>query len=78
MNDKDLADKIAVVIGNVLGFITAWTFIILTLSAALMLAWNMAMPDLFGLPRASYRNGLGLALLIECVRGLSQTKVEMQ
>lgn len=30
---------------------------------AIQVAWNMSMTDLFGLPEATYVNGVGLALL---------------
>jgi hypothetical protein len=41
--------------------------------------WNMAMPDLFGLPTATVRNGIGLAGLALCAKwmigsGVSFTK----
>lgn len=30
----------------------------------LMLAWNLAVPHLFGMPTATWANGVGLAILI--------------
>jgi hypothetical protein len=36
-----------------------------------MLAWNISMPALFGLPRASFANGVGLACLAMLFRPYS-------
>jgi hypothetical protein len=33
-----------------------------------MLGWNLAMPALFGLPRATYGNAVGLTVLIISLR----------
>lgn len=42
----------------------------LLISAGLaMTAWNMAMPHLFALPEASYRNAFGMVLLIRVSQG---------
>lgn len=34
-----------------------------------MLAWNAAMPHLFGLPQATFANGVGLSFLAAALRG---------
>jgi hypothetical protein len=36
--------------------------------AVTMIAWNMSMPPLFGLPKATLSSGLGLAILVSIVR----------
>jgi hypothetical protein len=34
----------------------------------LMLAWNLAVPQLFGMPTATWPNGVGLSLLVGAVK----------
>lgn len=39
-------------------------------------AWNCSMPHLFGLPHATYGNGIGLALLVTMLRGTQIRSIE--
>ena len=42
--------------------------ILLLAGGAMMIAWNLSMPALLGLPQASFANGLGLACLAMLLR----------
>lgn len=61
MNDMEDAAGLAF---YALGVAALLLFGLLAAAAVTLLAWNWSMPSLFGFPEATYRNAMGLTLLL--------------
>lgn len=63
MEDREL-DALAEVIGKLMGgFLTA-VMIFAAVSAGLMIFWNAAVPDVFGLPQLTYKQAASLTAIV--------------
>jgi len=51
---------------------------VLATGYAASIFWNMAMPELFDLPTASVRNGIGLAGLVLCVNWMFGSSISLK
>lgn len=61
MNDMEDA---ASLVFYALAVATLFLFGLLAAAAVTLMAWNWSMPPLFGFPEATYRNAMGLTLLM--------------
>lgn len=61
MNDLEDAAGLAF---YALGVAALFLFGLMAAAAVTMLAWNWSAPFLFGMPEATYRNAIGLTLLL--------------
>lgn len=71
-------DALALAIGMILATISLGIVCIAGGGVVLMLFWNCAMPDLFGLPEATYRNAVGLVGLAVGARAVLGTSVSLK
>ena len=63
MNNREL-DAVAEVIGKLMGgFVTA-VVVFAAVSAGVMIFWNAAVPDVFGLPALTYRKAAAFAAIV--------------
>lgn len=51
---------------------------VMAVGYATSIFWNMAMPELFNLPTASARNGIGLAGLALCVKWMTGNSISLK
>ena len=63
MTDREL-DAVAEVIGKFMGGFLTYSVIFAAVSAAVMLAWNAAVPDVFGLPSLAYKQAAAFAAIV--------------
>lgn len=60
------AEDFAALVFALLAGILVGTLALFASAFIVQLGWNWSMPQLFGLPEASFRNAMGLALLAWC------------
>lgn len=69
------AEQFAAAVFAMLATSVVGTIAVLACGLILQLGWNWSMPQLFALPEASYRNAVGLSLLVWVVKvNVSVTK----
>ena len=66
MNSKE---DFAALVFTLLATILLGTLALFASAFIVQLGWNWSMPQLFGLPEASFRSAVGLALLAWAARG---------
>lgn len=72
MNSRD-SDTLAVVIGLFLASAALSIVAVLVLGGMASYFWNCFAPDLFDMPRATYRNGVGAVGLWFCLKAICPT-----
>ncbi len=71
MTDREL-DAVAEVIGKLMGGFLTYAVIFAAVSAAVMIAWNAATPDVFGLPPITYKQAAAFAAIVASLSFLSK------
>lgn len=68
MKTKSDLEMVAEAVIRSLAAVLVATVIVFLAAFAVQYGWNLSLPDLFSLPRATYRNAVGLIVLLCGVR----------
>lgn len=69
MNSRD-KDALATAIGFLLAAAALAIVAIVAVGGSATFFWNCVAPDLFGMPQATYRNGVGAVGLLICLKAI--------